>query len=96
MNKEPHTTDKVLFEIVRDDQAAMPYQVVYYTELNEKERDEAIDRAMAAEPVFNGFIDAAHLELAKSAIAGCLSQLNSGASFAADEFEQVIAAYLAG
>ncbi len=92
---EPHTTDKVLFEIVRDDQAATPYQVVYYTELNEKERDEAIDRAMASEPIFNGFIDAARLELAKRAIAAWLERLNSGEPFNADEFERDVAEYLA-
>jgi hypothetical protein len=66
---------RTLFEIYRESGSA--YDVVYFTELTSRDRDEQIERAMNAEHVFDGFI-AADDARAKECIAGVVARLNAG------------------
>jgi len=54
------------------------YRIVYFTELGEREREVEIDRAMAGEHFFGGYLLDAHKALAKGCLDGLLLKLNRG------------------
>lgn len=64
---------KVMFEIYRE-AAGGPHRVVYFTELDEHERDAEIARAMRGEHVFDGFAQAG--DRARDAIDTLVDRLN--------------------
>ena len=49
-------SDKVMFEIYREPEAAGRYRVVYFTELDEHNRELEINDAMRGEHVFDGYL----------------------------------------
>jgi len=85
--------DKVMFEIYREAGYDRAYRVVYFTELDERNRDQEISRAMAGEHVADGYIACAHLEDAKLAIAGILERLNDGEALAAKTIAEGLARF---
>ena len=72
-------SDKIMFEIYRESGYSGEYRVVYFTELNERNKESEINRAMAGEHYLDGFITDARKEDAKTAIAELLARLNAGA-----------------
>lgn len=68
---------RIMFEIYREAEPPRHYRVVYFTELDEHQREEEIERAMAGEHVFDGFISE-HEPRAKENIAALVDQLNRG------------------
>ena len=86
---------KIMFEIFRDPRGAPAHGVVYFTELEEEERDVAIERAMAGEHILGGFIgDGESAPQAKDAIATVLDRLNAGESLDADTISELLAGHL--
>ncbi len=75
MNTE---SDRVMFEIYREVGYDRLYRVVYFTELDERNRDQEIGRAMAGEHLMDGFIASAGIHEAKAIISDYLDRLNSG------------------
>jgi hypothetical protein len=73
-------SDRTLFEIYREADYGRRYRVVYFTELNEHERETEIGRAMAGEHVLDGFIADRHKDAAKQRIASFVDALNRGQS----------------
>lgn len=71
-------SDRVMFEIYREDGYDRLYRVVYFTELSERNRDLEIGRAMAGEHLVDGFIRIKSLEQAKKRIEAILDRLNAG------------------
>ncbi|HYK88747.1 MAG TPA: hypothetical protein VE398_08255 [Acidobacteriota bacterium] len=69
-----------MFEIYREDVHQGAYRVVYFTELEEHNRESEISRAMAGEHFYDGFIAFDHRESAKQEIAETLDLLNGGES----------------
>jgi hypothetical protein len=69
---------KVLFEIYRETSYNRRYKVVYYTELGDHNREHEINRALAGEHYFDGFIKNWGKEEAKAIIAGWVERLNRG------------------
>ncbi|MBI4467262.1 MAG: hypothetical protein HY656_07540, partial [Acidobacteria bacterium] len=48
--------DKVMFEIYRDATYSRKYRVVYFTELGDTNKEWEINRALAGEHFYDGFI----------------------------------------
>ena len=48
--------DKIMFEIYKSNDYTNEYRVVYFSELDDHNRDKEIDRAMKGDHYFDGFI----------------------------------------
>jgi hypothetical protein len=66
-----------MFEIYREGGPHRPFRVVFFTDLDAHERDEEIERAMAGEHVFDGFI-AARDSHARQRVNELVARLNRG------------------
>ncbi len=78
-------SDKVMFEIYRDPVYNGKYRVVYFTELNDHNREQEFNHALRGDHVFDGFIRNYGKERAKETISRLLERLNSGERVVADE-----------
>jgi hypothetical protein len=88
-------SDKVMFEIYREASYDRRYRVVYFTELNERNKEAEINRALAGEHIFDGYLKGASKEQAKAIIDRTLARLNDGERISAEEIEKELAEYLA-
>ncbi|MCC6866229.1 MAG: hypothetical protein IT280_08745 [Ignavibacteria bacterium] len=73
-----YESDKIMFEIYRDKNYNKKFRVVYYTELNEHNKHVEINRAMAGDSYFDGFIKDYKKNEAKKIIDDIIKQLNEG------------------
>jgi len=71
-------TDRIMFEIYREASYDRRYRVVYFTELNDHNRESEINRALAGEHLYDGFIRSFRKEEAKRIIEEAIGQLNQG------------------
>jgi len=71
-------SDRIMFEIYRETAYSDHYRVVYFTELNDHNRDAEINRALAGEHFYDGFIKSHRREEAKKIIDEAVAQLNEG------------------
>jgi hypothetical protein len=85
--------DKVMFEIYREAGYDRRYRVVYFTELDEHNKDQEIARAVAGEHYYDGYLRTGTLEEAKRAIADILDRLNGGACLPVDETARLLSTY---
>jgi len=86
--------DKIMFEIYRAGDEPNRYRVVYFTELEEGDRDVAISQALAGEHVFDGFISAHDAVGAKAAIASLIVRLNGGEDWNSPRLRGALADFL--
>ena len=70
--------DKVMFEIYRDKTYTGKYCVVYYTELDDHNKEHEINRALAGESLYDGFLKNFTKEEGKQVIGRILERLNQG------------------
>jgi hypothetical protein len=87
--------DKVMFEIYREAGYDRQYRVVYFTELDEHNKDAEIARATAGEHYYDGFLRAGTLPEAKRVIVSLLDRLNAGEAVDPGEVERVLEGYTA-
>ncbi|MGH8056646.1 MAG: hypothetical protein ACREOH_05340 [Candidatus Entotheonellia bacterium] len=71
-------TERIMFEIYREASYDRRYRVVYFTELNDHNRETEINRALAGEHLYDGFIRGFRKEEAKHIIEQAVAQLNQG------------------
>ena len=71
-------SDKIMFEIYKETTYQGQYKVVYFTELQDHNKEHEISRALAGEHFYNGFIKNYRKEQAKEVINQILDRLNSG------------------
>ena len=71
-------SDKVMFEIYREKTYTGKYRVVFYTELQDHERDWEIKRAMAGESFYDGFLKNHRIDEGKQIILQFVERLNQG------------------
>lgn len=90
----PGEADAVMFEVYQQASGNRRYRVVYFTELDEAERDEAIDAAMAGQSFFDGFITAANVAAAKGTIVDFVARLNQGGAGTREELASLLAPFL--
>ncbi len=84
-----------MFQIYREASYNRRYKVVYFTELNEHNKETEINRAMAGDHYFDGFLKGNHKEEAKAVIDLVLARLNNGEAVRPDEIERELDGYLA-
>jgi hypothetical protein len=84
-----------MFEIYREAGYDRRYRVVYFTELDEHNKDMEIARATAGEHFCDGFLRGDSLAEAKRTIAGVLERLNRGEDLEAAAVEEKLAGFLA-
>ena len=83
-------SQKIMFEIYRDSARGGAYRVVYFTELDEHNKEKEINDAMRGDHIFDGFIRNHNKEDAKRAVTQLLERLNQGETIS----ESAIAAAL--
>ncbi|MGH9405674.1 MAG: hypothetical protein ACRD3D_07565 [Terriglobia bacterium] len=88
-------SDKIMFEIYKETAYQGRYKVVYFTELQDHNKEFEISRAMAGEHFFDGFIRSFKKEEAKQAINGILERLNSGEALNQGSVEHSLEPFLA-
>jgi hypothetical protein len=84
------TAAKVMFEIYREAGYARKFRVVYFTELDEHNKEAEINRAMAGEHLYDGFLAERQIVNAKAAVDQILTRLNSGETLDADQIAEVL------
>ncbi len=87
--------DKVMFEIYREAAYTGKYRVVYYTELNEHNKEWEINRALSGEHFYDGFIRNYRKDEAKDIIEGLLKRLNNGEQLAPTDIEAALGEHIA-
>ncbi|MBI4532276.1 MAG: hypothetical protein HY709_12235 [Candidatus Latescibacteria bacterium] len=85
--------EKVMFEIYREAMYTDRYRVVYFTELNESNKDQEINRALSGEHVYDGFLRRYRLDEAKRIIDGFIERLNNGEHVDTGELDKTLAPY---
>jgi hypothetical protein len=67
-----------MFEVYRERGYDRRYRVVYFTELNDRDRDRELDRCLAGESFLSGFLAEASRKDARAVITSALERLNDG------------------
>jgi hypothetical protein len=86
-------SDKVMFEVYRETSYNRKYQVVYFTELNEHNKEYEINRALSGEHFYDGFIRNFCKDAAKQIIEGLLKRMNSGERLTPEDFDDALKEY---
>jgi len=86
-------TDRIMFEVYRETTYSGRYRVVYFTELNDHNRDLEINRALAGEHFFDGFINRFRQDEAKGIIDTVIAELNEGKTVDPQTFAEALAPY---
>ena len=89
-----YESDKIMFEIYQDKHYNQKFRVVYYTELNENNKHTEINRALAGESFYDGFIKDYRKDEAKKIIEDIIKQLNEGNKITKDEIKIKLENYL--
>ena len=87
--------DKIMFEIYKETTYSGGYRVVYFTELQDHNKESEISHAMAGEHFYDGFIKNYRKEQAKEVINKILERLNGGESVSLAEIELQLQPYAA-
>jgi hypothetical protein len=87
--------DKVMFEIYRETEYTGRYRVVYFTELEDHNKESEINHALAGEHVYDGFIRNYKKEEAKQIIGGIVDRLNGGERVDPQEIERALGDHIA-
>lgn len=88
-----YATDRIMFEIYRETTYSGGYRVVYFTELNDHNRETEINRALAGEHFYDGFINSFRKAEAKAIIEAAIAQLNEGKTVAPEALTEALAPY---
>jgi hypothetical protein len=90
----PFESDKIMFEIYRESTYTGQYRVVYFTELQDHNKEFEISRAMAGEHFYDGFIRSYRKDQAKEVISRFLDRLNSGERLTSADLERELKDYI--
>jgi hypothetical protein len=88
-------SDKVMFEIFREEASSRKYRVVYFTELDEHNREIEINEAMRGEHIFDGYLRNHSKQEGKRTVAAILERLNRGEKVSRTEIERELKPYTA-
>ena len=87
-------SDKIMFEIYKESGYGHKYRVVYFTELDEHNKEAEITRAIAGEHLFDGFIAERAAPEGKEAISAVLRRLNEGETLDSDQVGALLQPYV--
>ncbi|HEV2492400.1 MAG TPA: hypothetical protein VG204_04935 [Terriglobia bacterium] len=82
-----------MFEIYKETTYQGQYKVVYFTELQDHNKEHEINRAMAGEHFYDGFIRNYRKDQAKEIINGILARLNNGEKVTHGDVDQALEAF---
>jgi hypothetical protein len=88
-------SDKVMFEIYREPEFGRQYRVVYFTELDEHNKEKEINDAMRGEHIFDGYLRNHAKTEGKGILAGILKRLNSGENMGPEDIERELKPFMA-
>ena len=88
-------SDKIMFEIYKESAYSERYHVVYFTELDDHDKDKEIDRALAGEHFYDGFIRNERSEEAKEVLESIIERLNDGDEVEVNELNRLLDNFLA-
>lgn len=80
-----------MFEIYREADYDRRFRVIYFTELDEHNKEREIARAMAGEHFFDGFLSERRKERGKQVLQELIDRLNAGEDIQPDMIEQELA-----
>src|SRR5438552_11829923 len=86
-------SDKIMFMIYREEGFSRKYRVVYFTELDEHNKEAEINSAMAGEHFYDGFLKSISSKDGKATIERFVQRLNSGESITCAEVEKALEPY---
>jgi hypothetical protein len=86
---------KVMFEIYREGGYDRRFRVIYFTELNEHNRDHELNRCLAGESFYSGYVREDARKEARQRIAGILGRLNDGEDLGPADVEGELQPHLA-
>jgi hypothetical protein len=69
---------KIMFEVYREGGYDRRYRVVYFTELNDHNRDTELNRCLAGESFLSGFLAESSRKEGRAIITSALARLNDG------------------
>jgi hypothetical protein len=84
-----------MFEVYREGGYDRRYRVVYFTDLNDRNRDHELNRCLAGEGFLSGYIAEASRKEARGIIGAALRRLNDGEELTPAELESELAPNLA-
>ncbi len=87
--------DKVMFEIYKETEYTGKYRVVYFTELQDHNKETEINHAMAGEHVYDGFIKNFRKDEAKEIIVTLLGRMNNGERLDGPDIERALGDHIA-
>ena len=87
--------DKIMFEIYKENMYSKEYRVVYFTELNEDNKEREIDRAMKSDHVFDGYILSIKKYRAMKQIEDIIQRLNDGETLDVQYLKKQLKEFLA-
>ena len=90
----PFESDKIMFEIYKEATYTGQYRVVFFTELQDHNKESEINRAMAGQHFYDGFIRQYRKDQAKEAIAQILDRLNRGERVEKEDVDRALAPFL--
>ena len=84
-----------MFEIYRETEYSGRYRVVYFTELQDHNKETEINHALNGEQFYDGFIKNYRKDEAKQIIDTCLARLNNGEKLDPLEVERALGDHIA-
>ena len=82
-------SDKTMFEIYREGDFNKKFRVVYFTELDEHNKEAEINHALLGEPVFSGFLKDDMKSEGRVIIDDLIKKMNeSGVAFGEEEISE--------
>jgi hypothetical protein len=84
-----------MFEVYREGHYNKTYRVVFFTELNDHNREQEFNRALAGDHFFDGFLAGSSKEQGKEVIAAFLTRLNEGEELDAAALRGALTEFLA-
>jgi hypothetical protein len=88
-------SEKTMFEVYRDSAYGGTYRVVYFTELNDHNKETEISRALSGEHFLDGFLKNYGKDAAKAIIDDMIEQLNRGEAITPEEFVRRLGEHVA-
>ena len=87
-------SDKIMFMIYREEGFSRKYRVVYFTELDEHNKESEINAAMAGEHFYDGFIKSGSSKDGEAVIDQFLHRLNAGERVLPEQVDRALEPYV--
>jgi hypothetical protein len=88
--------DRTMFEIYRETAYNRSFHFIFYTDLDEHEREHEIAKAAGGETVYSGFIDDTRKEAARAIVEAIVDELNDMDEASAGMTPEAITGRLSG